>query len=193
MIHITHNGPLMPDEKQLISSLTENLEQTAIDEDSNHLPGFVYAGGPGAMVPLAWLAITFIGAGATIVVKKFLEQIGSELGKKLVERFTRKVDETTSKSSLKNPVYPIVVVYEIKPRTTAVIPLVAPNHPGFDKRLQVPSLIEEEVVKLTTQSAVTMLAWFDEKSELWHVSEDRIGAGHPIVWDSEKGVFFFVQ
>ena len=59
------------------------------------------------------LAVTFVGAGAMLILKEFLKGIGSELGKKLVAHYTQR--EAKPKSQSMGPRVPIVVVLENPP------------------------------------------------------------------------------
>jgi hypothetical protein len=118
MVHVVHKGPLTTEEKAMIEAAMINIEpDLTFDEERDHLPVVeVPLGFAIALEPLAWLVITFVGAGVGLLVSSFLKSIGTEAGKKLLDHFFGKARKGTGNTPPYDGtgLYPMAVVYEVK-------------------------------------------------------------------------------
>lgn len=127
--------------------------------------------------PLAWLVLTFVGSGAVLVLKSFLQTIGSELGKKVVAHFTKRPDGKVEKEPRSHG---IAVVFEIKPSLKGVIYI---DSPALD-RSQLPAIIEriqsegetvevEELRRARVDRTSSIIeAWYDRRTATWIVQHN---------------------
>jgi hypothetical protein len=187
-LHVASFGPLAEGERQLIAELAGATPIDRFDTDPAHMPRFYYAGGPSAWVPLSWLVVTFLGAGAAISLKAFLQELGKEAGKRLIEHlFTKEKEQRAVEGETRLPALPaLVIVYEPQPRVIAVVrPLsaggiVAPPDELF-------TTVGAAVGSLPTDKGAVIHASFSNGR--WTVGKDLISNPLPIVWNPERGIF----
>jgi hypothetical protein len=185
-ISVVHVGDLSSEERACIQELLAGADYR-VDENPDHVPRFAYAGGPGAEVPLAWLAITFVGTGAALFLKSFIESLGSEAAKKLIALFARK-----QKPEQGEPAQPVVLIVELRPHVAAIIPL----HTADDLA---PRSLGELATKLQAAADTLpatgqhLLGAYKGSTGDWAYVVDTHDEIRPIVWDSERDIFLLRQ
>jgi hypothetical protein len=164
MIRVLHYGPLLEEDRRIIEAVTADFAPVVISDDRNDLPEFHYIAGGIAVSTLAYLAITFIGIGAGLLLKSFLQSLGSELGKTLIEHFSKKKVEPHIQSSQ-------ILLYEVNPRIVVLIPMISPAEPGFADRMKIPELIDKIVSSLPASQNAILRTSFDVKTNSWKIQE----------------------
>jgi hypothetical protein len=185
MISIAHYGSLTADDEKVVESLTSSLGEVRNDKDRVPEINFVTMGGGGiGLIHIALLIFTFLGAGAALTFKSFLQSLGSELGKELSKKLLKRFNPESKKEHLPNPVHAAAILYEVKPSVIAIVPFIGPADPGFSSRLQIPVVVESAAMHVGSESAVFWVS-FDEKSGLWIAKSQKGVAG--LIYIDENG------
>ena len=185
-VSVVYVGKLSSDERACIQQLLAGTDY-CVDESPDHVPRFAYAGGFGAEVPLAWLAITFVGTGVTLFLKSFIETLGSEAAKKLTGLFARK-----HKAGENEPAQPVVFIVELRPNVAAIIPLQRPNDLAPRPLYALETKLQAAADTLPPIGQHLLYA-FKTLTGDWEYVVDTHDKLRPLVWDSKHGIFLFRQ
>ena len=183
MIQVAHESPLTNEERNLIEEALKSCGSFTVDEDYKLAPTFHRPLGHVITTEVAILVITFLGTGAALMLKSFLEAVGSELGKKLVEHFKSK---PKNKHTFVGPCNEtLFILYEISEGQVALMPLMSSNTPGFHERMQIPEAIQKAAEPSSAGQNGIFWASFDEKSKLWKV--ESLEEGIVLEYTNEDG------
>lgn len=168
MNHIRHLSKLSDDERGMLEEFAVHWSELGV-ERVERIEGepasfpFVYLDvGKGSYAAIAWLIFTFGGAGGAFLLKSFFESIGSELGKKVVDYWSKK-EEKESRAR-----YPCAVVYEVQPKHIVVVPIVSTTDPSFGRLHLLPEVIENDG-RLRLGNLARLCAYYDVTSGQWEL------------------------
>lgn len=143
------------------------------------VPRYIVAtGATDIVMPLAWFVLSLAGASAGIILKSFLEAIGSELGKNFVNHIKTK-DERIDWRRLdpqqrRAPRHPAAVVWRVKPTVFAIIRIDESTNAGVSTLSETLKRVEELATTLESErdkglpnTVVEVL--FDTKTGKWIV------------------------
>ena len=189
MLEIKHHRRFTKEEQNLLHAVANTVGEVEIDQKPDHVPRYVWATGKtDIVVPLAWLVLSFVGAGAAIIVQSFLQAIGSELGKNFVKHFakSKKSKEQYDSWCGRDPLHPVAVVYKVKPTILCVIRIDLSTNAGTSDLAETLKRIEKLATKLQSQRVKSLPnavieARFDKKAGKWIVEN------HPRAWLDIKG------
>jgi hypothetical protein len=164
MIHIAHLEELSAEDAAVISQFTATLPAIKIDYSPDSYPFKYMPTGRGDFFQLAWLVFTFAGAGAAVLLKSFLKEVGTELGKRLVDHWFKHRED---KRTLLGPtaIFPCVVIYEAQPGFLVVVPLKSSIQSGFEEMPIIQELADKACLDST--GAAQLIARFDGDSGRW--------------------------
>jgi hypothetical protein len=119
--------------------------------------------GRGAFFSLAWIVFTFAGAGAALLLKSFLEKIGTELGKEFIDYWLKRKQNKRDPREPK-ALFPCAVIYEAKPGLLVVVPLFSSEQRGL---AEMPGILELADQALPDSGDPHLIARFDTGSGRW--------------------------
>jgi len=177
MLEIKHYRRFTKEEQKVLEAVANKVGDVEIDQNPDHLPHYVWVTGKtDIVVPLASLVLSFVGAGAAIIVTSFLQEIGSELGRKFVKLFakSKKSKKQRRPWSSRDPVHPVAIVYEVKPAILCIIRIDVSTNAGTSNLPETFKYIKKLATKLQSQRVKSLPnavieARFDKKAEKWIV------------------------
>src|SRR5215467_16220692 len=92
-IHILHCWRLTDKDMPLVHAIEQAFDTKVVWATRQATPKVNFPTGKGATWDLAWIVFTFLGSGGALIFKSFLDSVGKELGKKLVDHCTKKNEE----------------------------------------------------------------------------------------------------
>jgi hypothetical protein len=189
MLEIKHYRRFTKEEQKLLHAVANTVGEVEIDQKPDDVPRYVRATGKtDIVVPLAWLVFSFVGAGAAVIVKSFLQAIGSGLGKNFVKHFakSKKSKEQYDSWRGRDPLHPVAVVYKVKPAILCAIRIDQSTNAGTSNFPETLKRIEKLAAKLQSQRVESLPnavieVRFDKKTRKWIVEN------HPRGWLDLKG------
>lgn len=169
-------------ERELLSSFLPAGLHPIFEDEITKPPSrrwiFMGGGGLGESL-LAPLVVTLLGGGALIVLKAFLESVGSELGKSFMERWKSR---TTKQLRRSQPGF--VILCELRPKLIAVVRLdtVGLEQHDSEQLLGRLELLEGEIC---SEEAV-LWAEFDSLTKRW-VVERQYSPGSGVAYRDADG------
>jgi len=174
---------LSDEDRQLLQSFLPTGLQPTFEGDLRQFPRrvWVFSGGGGyGESVLAALAVTILGGGTLIVLKAFLQSIGSELGKEFVKRWKPRTTEPAGRSEPG-----LIVLCELRPKLIAVMRL---DSSALDQRHSAELLekIERLQAELSPETEAVIWVEFDPVNNRWSV-ERQHSAGAGVLYYSADG------
>jgi len=168
ILHLAHYGKMTDEDANVINNLFKDITPDIIEEDPYKIPVLWSAGGGTIAIPIGYIIWTLIGTGAVLLLKSFIEGIGSELGKKVVNHFAKKdaiLEDNGIIVGEETPLGAVTFVLELKKSIFLVIPIAKQSDVLI---LNIESMLSKAKSKTKKLNTPTMLlAYPDRKKKSW--------------------------
>lgn len=168
ILHLAHYGKITDEDAALINNFVKDTTPDIIEEDPYKIPVMWRSAGGTIAIPIGYLIWTFIGTGAALLLRSFIEAIGSELGKKVVDHFAKKdavLEENGIIVAEENPLGTVTFVLELKKSIFLVIPITMQSDVLLLNIDSILSKAKSRAKKLNTPTM--LLVYLDRKKKSW--------------------------
>lgn len=188
MLRFDSQEPLLPAERELITSAFEGHGPIVIGDRSTQSNGPCMASAPAGGVVLTaigWLIISVVGAGSLIVLKAVLNTLGSELGKRLIQLLQ------DNRKGKQQPHLPLVTILcELDPTSVVLVQI---DTEGFGSLEQLLARLQSSAQSTDPRPPVA-LARFDLKAGEWRVvPQQGLAALHYLNEDGTPKIMYTIR
>jgi len=160
MVRIACQTDLSEDDLRVIEAWVGSNNNLVFEARSRSVPSFAGVGGGIVLHAVGFFVVSILGGGALIVLKSLLESIGSELGKRFLERIQRKTRHDSDRYEL------LTLLYEISPRQVLLITL---NSPGLEQLEALTNALDSALEDPALREPHILMANYSQSASQWKV------------------------